>query len=333
MRSRNYRIDILRIVSAFFIVIIHVVSASVTYNDTAVNIHTIQELNIVHNLSNWAVPVFFMITGFCILGDDRECTWQWTIIHIRKYIGILFTVGWFYALLEYVYVEKAVSFQAVGLSLIDVLNGKTWTHMWFIYSIIGLYLVLPVVKPYIVQKERNVYYFAGLLFLSAILIPSVNSWLNLSVDIKIPVSGYLFYVVAGAVAARCHFENMKYVNLILIGANIIMVAYFLYYGRDEIYSYTSLPVCIMALSIFILGTKNGTGSNVQGRKQEKLAECTLGIYLIHPFFLNLMLKLLHIYPLHFVKWISIPITCIFLFFVSYVIVYGLKKIPVVRYFL
>ena len=67
MRERNYRIDILRCVSAFFIVVIHVVSTSVTYNDTAVAQSTVRLLNAVHNLSGWAVPVFFMITGFFVL--------------------------------------------------------------------------------------------------------------------------------------------------------------------------------------------------------------------------------------------------------------------------
>lgn len=329
MRVRNDRIDILRVISAFFIVVIHVVSTSVTYNDMAVAQSTVQRLNVVHNLSSWAVPVFFMITGFCVLGDDRECTWQWTSRHIGKFIGILFTVGWFYALLEYVYMERRLTLGAAGLSLVDVLNGNTWTHMWYIYFIIGIYLVLPVVKSHVVQDQKNVYYLLGILFLSTILIPVINSHMGLSVDIHMPLSGYLFYVVAGAAIARCSFADMKYINMALGAANVVVIAYFWKYGKDEIYPYTSLPVCIMALSIFILTIKNHTELHT-GRKWDGISGCTLGIYLIHPFFLNLMIKLLHIYPLHGIGWITIPAACIVLYFVSYVTVYVLRKIPIVN---
>lgn len=330
MRPRDYRIDILRIVSAFFIVVIHVVSTSVTYNDVAVDAHTARGLNVVHNLSSWAVPVFFMITGFCVLGDDRECTWRWTFVHIWKYAGILFTVGWFYAFLEYIYLERSVSLRAAGASFVDVLNGKTWTHMWFIYSIIGIYLVLPVIKPCIVASEKNVYCLAGVLFFTTVLLPVVNDLLKLSIDIKLPIAGYIFYVIAGAAAARCHFQSMKYVNLVFMAVDLLVIVYFLCCGREEIYAYTSLPVCLMAIGIFIPVAKNDAALHGCGGRLEKLAKCTLGIYLIHPLFLNLMVRLLHIYPLHITGWISIPVTCIALFLVSYGTVCLLRKIPGVK---
>ena len=329
MQTRDYRIDILRSVSAFCVVVIHVVSASVTYNAAAVAQATVWQMNVVHNLSSWAVPVFFMITGFCVMGDDRECTWQWTFGHIGKFVGILFTVGWFYALLEYIYMEKSVSLRAVGLALVDVLNGDTWTHMWYIYYIIGIYLVLPVVKSHIVQNQRNVGCLSGLLFLSTILIPAVNGWMGLSIDMHLPMSGYMFYVVTGAMISRCRFSKMKYINAALAAVNVVTVIYVLEHGKDEIYPYTSLPVCMMALSIFALMAWNPVGLHI-GRKWVGLSECTLGIYLIHPFFLNLMIKLLHIYPLHGMAWISIPAACMVLYFGSYATVYVLRKLPIVN---
>lgn len=330
MRQRNYRIDFLRIISAFFVVLIHVVTISVTYNDTAVAQPVEEGLNVVHNLSSWAVPVFFMISGFCILGNDEECTWQWVMRHIRRFVGILFTFGWFYALLERVYTEKAISFQVIAFSFIDVINGKLWAHMWYIYSIIGIYLVLPIVKAYIVQKENNVYYLSGLLFLFTILVPAMNDWLGLSFGVELPMTGYLFYVCAGAAAARCRSIDRKYLNLVWGAACAMILLYFIT-GRYRVYSYTSLPVCIMALSIFILGTRGDI--NLGGEKLMELSKCTLGIYLIHPLFLNLMLKLLHIYPLHLCAFVSVPVTCVFIFFLSYLTVYILRKIPVATWFI
>ena len=328
MRQRNDRIDFLRIMSAFFVVSIHVVTISVTYNDVAVAQPVEEGLNIAHNLSSWAVPVFFMISGFCILGNDEECTWKWVMRHIRRFVGILFTFGWFYALLERVYTEKALSIQVIVLSFLDVINGKSWAHMWYIYSIIGIYLVLPIIGAYIMQKENNVYYLSSLLFLFTILAPAVNEWLDLSFGVELPMSGYLFYVCAGAAVARCRSINSKYLKLVLGAAGAMILVYFVT-GRDRVYSYTSLPVCLMALSIFILVTKGEV--NLGGEKLMELSKCTLGIYLVHPLFLNLMLKLLHIYPLHLPALVSVPVTCIFIFCLSYLTVYILRKIPAVKW--
>lgn len=330
MHQRNYKIDFLRIMSAFFVVVIHVVTISVTYHNTKVAQPVAEGLNIVHNLSSWAVPVFFMISGFCILGNDQECTYRWVLGHIKKYVGILFTFGWFYALLERVYTAKAISLPVFGLSLLDVINGKLWAHMWFIYSIIGIYLVLPIIKPFIMQKEKNIYYISGLLFVFTILVPAVNEWLNLTIGIDFPMTGYLFYVTAGAMLARCRPIDKKYMNLVLGIAAVMIFVYFLA-GKDRVYSYTSLPVCIMALCIFVLVIKNK--KEFDGNRLINLSKCTLGIYLIHPFFLNLMIKFFHIYPLHWPVWISIPVTCIFIFLLSYMVVSVLRKIPFAKWFI
>lgn len=106
--NRKYSIDILRILSAIVIIIIHVVTSPVANSTNIIEVSLENNLNLIHNLMLWSVPVFFMITGYCLL-LKKECTYRYCFSHVLKYIAVLFTVGLFYALLEEVYSVKSIN--------------------------------------------------------------------------------------------------------------------------------------------------------------------------------------------------------------------------------
>ena len=88
-----------------------------------------------------------MITGYC-LSLKKECTYSYCLHHVLKFIKILFTVGLFYSLLEEVFIAKKFSITILGTSILNVFTGNLWDHMWFIYAIIGVYLVMPVLHSF-----------------------------------------------------------------------------------------------------------------------------------------------------------------------------------------
>ena len=106
--NRKYNIDILRIFSAVAIVLIHIIRGPI-HNATSIDPNLELTLSLVHRLLLWAVPVFFMITGYCLM-QKKECTYKYSFKHTGKYIAVLFTVGLFYALLELVFVAQTVDF-------------------------------------------------------------------------------------------------------------------------------------------------------------------------------------------------------------------------------
>lgn len=83
--TRKTSIDILRIISAIAVVIIHVVSAPIASSNIAVEATLTHNMEMIHTLMNWSVPVFFMITGYC-LTKKRECTYKYCFSHVLKYM-------------------------------------------------------------------------------------------------------------------------------------------------------------------------------------------------------------------------------------------------------
>ncbi len=174
--ERKYSIDLLRVISCLAVVLIHTISGPMTNYSGVLDAELETVLTRIHVLMNWSVPVFFMITGYCILGKD-EYTYRHCLKHVRKYLFVLATVGFFYALLEEFFITKTICLSVILESCKNVVSGNLWDHMWYIYAIIGVYLVLPVLHAFLSSKKENRFILTGLLFLFTIVIPAVESFM------------------------------------------------------------------------------------------------------------------------------------------------------------
>ena len=96
--ERKNSIDLLRIISAAAIVIIHTVSTPVAHITEDIDGLLWCNLFLIRTAVKWAVPVFFMITGYCLL-KKPSLTYKYIFTHIWKYVCVLFTVGLSYALM------------------------------------------------------------------------------------------------------------------------------------------------------------------------------------------------------------------------------------------
>ena len=124
---RNGSIDVLRIISAIAVLSIHVISAC----GIGVGNESIVDgghLEGAHELLKWSVPVFFMITGYCLLCKET-CTYRYCFQHVGKYLGVLCTLGLFYALLEEVFNARTINASVLKNSVLNVISGKLWDHM------------------------------------------------------------------------------------------------------------------------------------------------------------------------------------------------------------
>lgn len=57
-------------------------------------------------------------------------------------------------------------------SIIHFATGHSWAHMWYLYMLIGLYLITPVIKPFVVKASNKDWLAAlGLFVCPVIIIP------------------------------------------------------------------------------------------------------------------------------------------------------------------
>lgn len=319
---RNYSIDVLRIISTIAVIMIHVVTSPVYNSTNVIDTSVKNNLELIHNLMLWSVPVFFMITGYCLL-KKKECTYKYCFSHVLKYLGVLFSVGLFYSLLEEIFTSKSIGFTLVTKSVLNVISGNLWDHMWFVYSIIGVYLVMPVIHCFMQQGEKNICILLGLLFFFTIFVPTIKRWLPIGIDF--PFDGYLFYVCLGGAIAKCRIK--KEVMYLCCFSGGLSIMYMVVVGGTYSFGYRHMLVCLTAISIFLLVSRIEIKPN---KLILKISECTWGIYLIHPFFINIAIKVLKIDLFTSLPYVKLSVFVVIVSIISFATSYVLKKIPIIK---
>ena len=219
--ERNYSIDLLRIISAVAVVIIHVVTGPANSYGAELDANLVTNLETVHIMMKWSVPVFFIITGYCIL-NKKEYTYTDCFKHIWKFILVLLTIGFSYALLEEISINKTIGLSGIMRAFKNVISGNLWDHMWYVYDIIGIYLVLPVLHLFMASGKKNRFIITGLLFFFTIIAVSISPWI--AIGVNIPFGGYLFYVCFGGMVAKRDFGKGMSFGIVLLGIVILGIS-------------------------------------------------------------------------------------------------------------
>ena len=164
-KSLNVRyeyLDILRILATIAVVMIHVVARGWLKS----NIFTFewQFYNLFYGILKWAVPIFVMISGALFLGGEEKSLRRLYGKNIAKII-IAFCF-W-----SAIYV--AVYFKERGYGFRDALSFflKGHYHMWFLFMITGLYMLVPILRK-ITESEEATKYTLWLFMIFSVLVPS-----------------------------------------------------------------------------------------------------------------------------------------------------------------
>jgi len=110
----------------------------------------------------WCIPVFVMISGYLLF----DCLKNQSVLHFYKrrvkkiLIAFLF---WsvLYLWLRFLFVDTIGFKEAVH----RILTGKAHSHLWYLYMLLGLYLVTPVLNIFLRRASKRVVSFAIVLLI------------------------------------------------------------------------------------------------------------------------------------------------------------------------
>ncbi len=164
VREANY--DLLRICSAFAVVMLHVSSGFLLYDVVSVPTNCNLPVMLINNTVRFAVPCFFMLSGAFILADERNADYRYFYRKSIKNIGItgaIFCVLYvIYRVLKlvlsiYVLHNHSESTLLSGLCLIgvDTLTGHPFNHLWYLFALVGVYIAAPFVIRLAAELRRG----------------------------------------------------------------------------------------------------------------------------------------------------------------------------------
>ena len=288
-------------------------------------------------LFQFAVPLFVMISGMMFLGKKDITFKEMFKKYILKILLIILIIGTSMILMEEIFINKKLSFNLMSKVFIRLLTGDIWAHMWYLYLTLGLYLLTPVltiITNNISQKNYKI--FLIILFILTILLSTINEVFNIDIALNtINISGYLFYYFYGYYIYKYDIsENYKILNYFVSFISIALLIYYIssYTTLDSSFSYTTFIPFIFASSC-ILALKNKSINLKINILINSIGMCSLGIYVIHQFFINVIYKVLKIDFIINYPFIGLIIYTLAIFLVSYIVTYLLRKIKLIRKYL
>lgn len=304
--------------------------------------------NVYDSLTRWCVPIFLMISGYLNINSSHKPS----VFYKKRFTKIVIPFvfwGIFYYLFSLYLNPNIYLFHA----LLDIntytsffkqlIFGPVYYHLWFIYSIIILYLLNPMLKELLsrISTRTLSYFIVGYFFLI-----SVNNILNLQFDIGINTSGlansvgyfvygFLFigYYLLGYLLGRVNKVNMPLLNIVGIVSLVVTIfgTYFITVENDGIfnaffYHYLNFNTVLVSVWIFLLLKVKNPKNNAL---VYNISQYSFGIYLAHVFIIELLNKFN--FNITFVSPIlGIPLFSLIVIVISYIIVWILSKIPVIR---
>ena len=339
--------DVLRVLATFTVIVLHL--SAQHWADTDVFSNAWLAFNLYGGIVRWSVPIFVMISGALFLGRDTD-------IHtiLKKNVARIATVflSWSgcYALVDLVFRHAPLS-----VVLSQLITGHY--HLWFLYMIVGLYLLIPLLRP-IAQSETLMRYFLLLALIFTFLLPQLVLYFSfispqLSVVIKtvsmytycyFPL-GFTVYFVGGYYLSRKDFSRREEAVLYAVGILALLfsiiapVVHAKAQGAPSavFYNYDSLNVLLTSVPIFVFAKQHlNLSSFREGDRQAKalafvrqLSRYSFGVYLVHPMVIEL-LQHFGIDTFSCNAFFSVPLLAVFVFAVSALISALLNAIPFVK---
>ena len=285
----------------------------------------------ISRLTNWAVPAFVMIAGILYLNPEKDVNYRYLFRKpILRALLALLVFGYPMCIAESV-LNHGFSQSVVSLlwtSFLAWISGNSWDHMWYLYMYIGLLMVVPLIRAFSLNaSNRELICLMAVLFLFNSVIATAN-FIGIEIGFNMPiVSVYTLYFISGYyIEYRTDFSKIRIWHLLTASIALGTVVFLRQYLIPDIEVKYAEPIQVFyAISIFSLFKK----LNIKNALLSRTRGLCFAIYLIHPIFINLFYKVLHITPANY--GFPSPVVFAFVFFsLSVFAAKILELIPFVR---
>lgn len=298
---RKQFLDVLRVLATCAVVLMHVLTGATDVTDASIVPEYRSLLLSVMDLVTWCVPIFLLISGYLFLNPERTLTYP---VMIKKYCRrialaiLLFGVP--YAASELVVAERTFRIRMIPEALKMTLTGHTWSHMWYLYLILFLYLITPLLKKVLrVLPVWGVGTVMAVIFLGSSVAPFLNKVLDSNSIPVLPDGGvYFLYYLCGyffAVREVCVDKGRNVwltAAVAVLALGMILSRTLAGFSIQMAYNYPF--TVLLAVLLFAAGWNRSIKKH--RIPWQEAGALSFAVYLVHPVYVNLLYKFVKITP-------------------------------------
>lgn len=346
--GRQFSLDLLRVFACFLVIWQHVIEPYYAHPDlTVVRNEDTSIVGWINSLTPIEVPLFVMISGYFLLPLRMEVS----AFFKRRFTRILYPfVCWciIYAVYFMFYRGDTLTDCLINISHIPVNFGTEIGHMWFIYMLLGLYLLVPVLSPWLavctkrqLQAYLCLWAFTTCLPYIHLVFPEIlgECFWNPTPMLHY-FTGFVGYFILGYYIKRYGALSARVSILMLVGGYFTTVFIYLYRlphvgimsDLEVCWRFCGINIMVMAYAVFSLVSRiKWNGDNAVGRLISRFAVLSYAIYFSHMIFINFYRDLLsealgRVY-------LQVPVITLCTFITAYIVVRLLSMLPKAKYWL
>ncbi len=345
-RERIKYLSRLKSAACLAVVILHTLSMEIS---VSADKSTARLMFSIMAMTLWAVPCFIMSTGALLLDESREIGLKKLFSKLILRMALALVIFTFlFKCFDALLIDKSFEFGEVlsftGKSLI---YNYSWEHMWYLYLMIALYLMMPAYKAAIkAMDNKTLYYILVMMFVMLCILPTVNTLIvdenGQSVQFRLVIyisKVFPLFLFAGYAIEKEKIRVPLYISIpavvLSLAAMPMLSSYSFNEGNMALYSvlkeyhFPATAICAAALfALFKYFDK--ADLKLADKFFAQVEKCSFGIYLLHMVLLKLIFFVWKFDPFNHGGLITVFLTALAVFIVTFIIVRLLRFIPFVN---
>lgn len=332
----------LRAAACVAIVLLHTVFSAVNLFAADASALQRQVSYAISNNMMWAVPCFLMVSGALLLDGDRPLPLKKLFgKYILRVVMAIVVFCLLFRALEIFVNREPLTVETAFSGVKEMFTGTSWSHLWYLYLLVGIYLLLPFFKKMAVNStDAELRYLLLVLVIFLSLLPALRIW-NITSGFTLTLSSiYIFYFFCGYAMRRGALKIGRGTGAVITLLSTAAITAFSVWRQsggpqslDLLYGYSSIFVVLQSVGMFAWFTSSQKAQKAPGRVQKALLvfdACSFGVYLIHMIFVRGILKHTAIQPYGAFSPLIFAGLVLGITAVSFVLTWVLRKIPLVQ---
>jgi surface polysaccharide O-acyltransferase-like enzyme len=339
-------VDLIRVLAIVLVIMLHAATEPIFIADqmSPQGVTLWWTVNIYDSLSRPGVPLFVMLSGALLL--QRAKLGEPLGVFFKKRLNriLLPFLFWGVAYFAWRFFVNGEALTAYSI-LQGVLTGP-YVHFWYLYLLVGLYLITPVLRLVVAYAERETFKFLMILwFVGTAIAPLLGLFgayrLNDNVFI---VVGWVGYFLLGAYFLKVHVRSVVLYALLVLGLVWTIIGTYLVVGTiGERYSqffYNADSFSMIGVSVALFLLLAAVPSNIAKKRFPRgnrllrlISQNTIPIYLFHMMVLEALQKGFFGFQISLATMnpvLEVPLITVVTLFICLGVIYPLKRIPLVK---
>ena len=287
--SRDHAEDTLLTLAFFLFICIHISGPSVARGMEVASFDaSFWAGNLINAFSRIGVPLLILISGRSLLGKSESFNRFFQKSSADLFVPLIF---WSIAYLLYKGTAAYITQEEIHINhlLISLIQGRPFYHLWYLYMILGLYLITPIINLVLPHLEKASLILIGLFF---IVFGSILNYYDVLYGNKpFFILWFIYYLGYFILGYALRDTQIYPVHLLVLGylTSSLCIALGTYYtARPEaplyFYQYLSPYVVFASLCIYKVFCQITINENPLSR----IAPLSLGIFLVHAGVLDIL---------------------------------------------